>query len=195
MKNTIDYNFYYWGPLLCKFKLSLDELKKLKKLCVKNKKLDMSTDLAGVVDHEYRINSKDLEDIILPYLQVFSNTVYPRFYGRNLDHKIQCNSAWVNYMKPGDFNPPHIHTGCRFSSVIYTKVPSKLKKEQLQFKGTGAGPGGVHFNYGNHAPDIVQSITHWPEEGDFFIFPNSLIHYVASFKTNVERISIAANFV
>ena len=43
-------------------------------------------------------------------------------------------------------------------------------------------------------PILIGSNIIKPETGDFFIFPAMLCHSVASFKSNVERVSIAANF-
>jgi len=36
--------------------------------------------------------------------------------------------------------------------------------------------------------------TFTPEVGDFFIFPSGLAHFVNSFKSKGERISVAVNF-
>ena len=36
--------------------------------------------------------------------------------------------------------------------------------------------------------------AHLPKPGDLFIFPFNLLHYVIPFKSNGERISVAANF-
>ena len=32
-------------------------------------------------------------------------------------------------MKPGEYNPPHIHSNCDLSSVLFISIPEKLKKK------------------------------------------------------------------
>ena len=48
-------------------------------------------------------------------------------------------------MKKGEFNPPHIHPDCDFSSVLYLNIPPGLEKEREQFIGKGYGPGSIIF--------------------------------------------------
>lgn len=195
MTHKINYQFYYWGPLLCKFKLTKDEIKKLIKLCKKDKKLDKTKDLSAVIKHEYEINILEFHKIICPYLSIYYEQIYPNYYGKKPEQKLQCNTAWVNYMAPGEVNPPHVHTGCNFSSVIYLKIPAALKKEKKQFLGTGVGPGAIQFIYGSTSDKAINQVSPEIEEGDFFIFPHNLFHFVTPYKSKGERISIAANFV
>ena len=184
----LPYKFYYWGPLLCKFKVSPEELKQLKKLCKKNKKFDHRKELAGVIENEYTINRHAYQRIISPYLQAYTETIYSGFYGRQLNKLLEVSAVWVNYMKPGECNPPHI------SSSLYIQIPPELKKEQEDYIGRGAGPGAITFNHGYQSDFTINTIHEWPEEGDFYIFPYNLSHFVASYKTKKQRISIAANF-
>ena len=41
--------------------------------------------------------------------------------------------AWVNFMVAGEFNPPHIHSACDFSSVLFIKIPKNLEKENKKW--------------------------------------------------------------
>ena len=63
----------------------------------------------------------DYEKIVKPQLETYK-IVYGNFYNKQI-HSLKATRAWVNYMKAGDFNPPHVHPGCRFSSVIFLKIP------------------------------------------------------------------------
>ena len=103
--------------------------------------------------------------------------------------------AWVNYMGPGEFNPPHIHTSCDFSSVLIVKSTEKLKEEYKKFTGVGGGPGSIAFTYGEVQPHSISSKEFFPEEGDLFIFPATLVHFVYPFMCKEERITISANFI
>jgi len=40
----------------------------------------------------------------------------------------------------------------------------------------------------------ISHINLFPEEGDFYMFPASLTHFVSPFTSKGERISISANF-
>jgi hypothetical protein len=97
-------------------------------------------------------------------------------------------------MVAGEFFPPHIHTGCDFSSVLCVKTTEKLKEEHKKFSGIGAGPGAIEFCYGEFSPYSIASKQHFPEEGDFFIFPAALKHFVTPFISPGERITISADF-
>ena len=175
-----------------KTSITEEQLKDLKKLC--NKKISYRENLAGHIKDEYAINEINYNVIIKPQLNIFKD-VYKSFYNKELK-SIVTKEAWVNYMKAGDFNPPHIHSNCRFSSVIFLQFPKEILKENEQHIGTSTGPGAIEFTYGENQPqDNINSYPIIPKEGDMFIFPSFVTHFVFPFKSkNVERISIAANF-
>ena len=192
-QTRINYNFYYWGPLLLKTKLSSSDLAACTKLCSKNSKF-VNDKLAGVIKHEHSINSDEYSKIINPYLECLRES-FKQWYGKPLDKKITMHVAWVNYMGPGEFNPPHIHTSCDFSSVLIVKSTEKLKEEYKKFTGVGGGPGSIAFTYGEVQPHSISSKEFFPEEGDLFIFPATLVHFVYPFMCKEERITISANFI
>ena len=187
-----DYFFPYFGPLLGCTTVSKEQLKDLKKIC--NKRISNHKNLAGHFKEEWLLDCEKYHKIILPQLQSYKE-LYKKFYNRELA-SIKPTTAWVNHMKAGDFNPPHVHTKCRFSSVLFLKVPKKLKEEANRFEGTGEGPGFISFRYGEDAArDNTNIWAKLPEEGDMFIFPYFMVHWVFPFKTkNIERVSIAANY-
>tara|TARA_R100001129_G_scaffold83606_2_gene56862 strand:- start:1049 stop:1630 length:582 start_codon:yes stop_codon:yes gene_type:complete len=192
----INFFFPYFGPLLVKVTLTKEQLKKLTKIC--NKKTSNHKKLAGHFKDEYLLNTENYEKIIIPQLDIYKK-LYKNFYNKELVF-IETKEAWVNYMKAGDFNPPHIHPGSRFSSVLFLKVPKKLQEEIEQFEGADKkynGPGFLSFRYGEYQPrDVLNLYSTMPKEGDMFIFPSFLSHMVFPFKSkNIERISIAANYI
>jgi len=186
------YNFFYWGPLLFYTKIHSTDLKKCAKLCSK-KASSVSETLAGVIKHEHYISPQSYVKIIDPYFSLFRHA-YERWYGKTLIQKINIESAWVNFMVAGEFNPPHMHTNCDFSSVLFVKIPEALKEEHKKFKGNGGGPGSVAFTYGEDRAYTPNSQYFFPQEGDLFIFPATLTHFVAPFLSKGERISMSANF-
>ena len=191
-KNFTKYNFFYWGPLLFKVKLQLQDLEKCAKLCSK-KSSEVNETLAGVIKHEHYVSPPKYYKIINPYLGAFRHA-YNQWYGKPLTKNFVFTTAWVNFMKAGEFNPPHVHIGCDFSSVLFIKIPEKLKEENKKYVGTSGGPGSISFSYGEEQPSFIVCKSFFPEEGDLFIFPATLTHFVAPFLSKGERISVSANF-
>ena len=186
---------FYWGPMLFKTRMKPDEVQKLLQICNKDKKRDARKDLAGHIEDEFSVDKLELSKIIEPYIKIFMKS-YGQYYGEKcLDLFIK--SAWVNFMKAGEFNPQHIHTHCQFSSVICLSYPEALRQENRTYVGTikNGGPGSLCFAYGEDS--IPHSHTYrpfFPEIGDFFIFPWFLRHSVMPFKSKGERITLAANY-
>tara|TARA_R100000988_G_scaffold103727_1_gene84478 strand:- start:4481 stop:5086 length:606 start_codon:yes stop_codon:yes gene_type:complete len=188
----IEYYHPFFGPFLMQTKITNEEVAAIKKLCVKSKKLDFRKKLAGVIEHEYTINRKEYQKIIKEYLDCYKHG-YQKFHNNTLG-PLTCNSAWVNYMVAGESNPPHTHSSCHFSSVLYLDTPPGLIKENKDYLGSSEGPGAIIFRYGEQRMHNITEHAHLPESGDLFIFPFNLMHYVVPFKSKGERISVAANF-
>ena len=110
--------------------------------------------------------------------------------------KYEVNSLWINYMKSGDFNPPHNHTNADVSFVLYIDVPEKLLQEEREHEGTTDGPGSIEFVISHYLPKhFIGSYSFIPESGHMFIFPSELNHTVSPFKSNVIRTSVAGNLI
>jgi hypothetical protein len=186
-----DYNFYYWGPILFKIKMQQEDLKKCVDLCSK-KSSEVDETLAGVIKHQHYISPTHYSKIINPYLDPF-HQAYRNWYGKNIS-QVNIRSSWVNFMRAGEFNPPHTHLNCDLSSVLFIQIPEGLKEEHQKFIGTGGGPGTLSFTYGEFQPHNISTRVFFPEEGDLFIFPATLTHFVAPFLSKGERISLSANF-
>lgn len=189
----MNYTMLYSGPLLFRTKLSNSDIKKIYSLCIKNKKNLIQDKLAGLIKDEYQImNNKKLQDIIQPYLESFQEAYfnwYVQKFGR-----VEVHAAWVNYMKAGESNPPHIHNDCDFSSVLYLDLPKGLKKESQEYINMGTKPGEICFTFSAPINNYICSHSVLPEVGDFYIFPASLLHSVNPFKSKGERVSVAINF-
>ena len=188
----IPYHFFYWGPLLLRLKLSKEDLEKCAKLCSKESSV-VSDTLAGVIKHQHYVSAIKYCDILLPYFQPFRKS-FKEWYGKPLGKELTMVMAWVNFMKAGEFNPPHVHPRCDFSSVLFIQIPPKLVEENKKFSGTAAGPGGLTFQHGEFQPYSIGQKNFFPEEGDLFLFPATLSHFVAPFTSQGERISMSANF-
>ena len=190
-EEKLNYTIFHWGPLLFRTKIRPEDVKTLKKLCDESNE-DWTDNLAGIIKGEYKIKSEEYTKIITPYLRAYA-VAYKNWYGIKLK-AVETTAAWVNFMKNGESNPPHIHHNCHLSSVLVLDVPDVIKEEQKAWKGTGDGPAALNFFVGNPQNFHVNTFGFKPEAGDFFIFPWNLTHSVSTFKSDATRITVAANF-
>ena len=191
MAKQINYQYYHWGPYLYKTFLEKEEIEKIKKLCSKKSKSYRSK-LAGLIEHEYQIDSEKLISIILPYVDSYMQGAVN--YGGDIPpgNEIKLTSAWVNFMTKFESNPLHTHDQ-DLSFVIFTHIPEELKKENKNNIGQSM-PGAITFVDSIKENNFtISKNTFFPEVGDFFIFPASLHHLVNPFKSEGERISVSGN--
>ena len=194
----VKYQVLQWGPCIVHLKISEDFQKKLLKGAeiARKAKKDFRPHLAGIIKEEYSYEDrKDYVDEIAQFLTVY-DAAYQKW--KSEEYKVKpeyiLNSLWVNYMKKGEYNPPHDHSDY-LSFVIFLKVPEEITKEQDEFVGNSAGPGSLSFLYGegNRQSITYQSVK--PKERDIFIFPAWIKHYVAPFYSDVTRISVSGNIM
>jgi hypothetical protein len=190
----INYNFFHWGPFLYRTTLIKEELKKINNLCSK-KNNDYRKNLAGIIKHEHAIDSKKIFPILFPYFQSYFqafNEHYGQINTKKYGNKIELKSAWVNYMVAGESNPLHIHDD-DLSFVLFTKIPKDLFSEYKKHVG-GTKPGTINFIHSlNTGRYLLNQHTFFPVVGDLFIFPANLHHYVNTFKSKGERVSVSGN--
>jgi hypothetical protein len=196
MNKEIPVTTFNWGPCVIKLKIE----PKFKKLLIDEAKKnteDYKDKLAGILDHETGYTPQSKEKI-LPMLSQYIG-VYDQMYQRyvNKPYEIKpeyiLSALWINHQKPNEFNPPHDHDG-KLSFVIYLSMPKELKKEHQEYQGKSCGPGGIQFIYGEGLRNSISYQSFLPEEGDMFIFPSWLKHWVAPYKSDVIRISVSGNF-
>ncbi len=196
MGSKIDYQILTWGPCVLKLKITDEFFELLKKESEASVKEELSYThrLAGIIQKEYKL--RDLK-IIQPFMKDLVN-IYDQVWDkwRNSDkpskNKYLIKAMWVNYQRQHEFNPPHDHSD-DLSFIVYLKIPEEIKKEYKEYKGKSSGPGGISFIYGEGNRQAITYQAHFPEEKDLFIFPAWLKHYVAPFKSDVERISVSGN--
>ena len=196
MSEQIPISIFNWGPCVVKLKVK-DEFKKLLLDEGKKNNEDYTTKLAGILDKETGY-SPESKNKILPFLSQYIGVydqAYQRYVNKPYDKMPEyvLSALWINYQRPNDFNPPHDHDG-KLSFVIYCSMPKELKKEHEDYKGKSCGPGGIQFIYGNGPRDAITYMSFLPEEGDMFIFPAWLKHWVAPYKSDCTRITVSGNF-
>ena len=154
-------------------------------------KLDHSNQLAGKVKQEFLLENKFMEEIkwgeflgkaVKTWLQHDSQKQLKSF------EMIKC---WIVRQFKNEYNPVHHHSG-HVSGVGYLKVPEHLgeisEKKKTNDKGRLTLIHGS-VNLFSKATYVIK-----PEVGDFYLFPNYLMHTVYPFSdTDEERRSISFN--
>ena len=111
---------------------------------------------------------------------------------------IMQKPLWVNYMKAGEWNPSHNHTG-DISCVTYLKVPKEISEENVKGEHTKVSntpsAGRIEFQFGNVGMKYSSGgYIRTPEEKKIFFFPAALSHMVYPFQADAERVSMSVNF-
>ena len=195
-KVKIEVSTYNWGPCVVKVKI-LDDFKKVLLEEAKKNEEDYASKLAGQIRKETGYSEESRGKIIpylSPYLGVY-DVAFQRYQNKKYEFgkpEYALTALWCNYQRQYEFNPPHDHDG-KLSFVIYLSIPDPLKKENKEYKGRSCGPGGIQFLYGEGTRDCITYMSYFPEEGDMFIFPAWLKHWVSPFNTDCVRVSVSGN--
>ena len=200
MVNQINHRYLHFGPVIGGIRCNADLCKELLDRGHKTTRSHVKN-LAGHLDKENIFENNDkqwfvdnFQNYFIPYFKKLQDVSDPNFYYGIPPYKeVWLSNLWINFMKKGEFNPPHSHDG-DFSFVLYLQVPKELAEEDKKFKGQGTGPGIISFMYGEEQKGIrtAQGIT--PALNELWIFPATLKHTVPPFKSDVERISISGNW-
>ena len=193
----VSFEYYYWGPLLWRSKVSLDFCDQLRQQGAQLT-APLNDHLASIIDnvkiYTSREDRKFLVDNIAPYLESYME--FSKTWFNKQDKKIpelELVRHWINFQKPTEFNPEHTHGG-DLSFVIYLDIPESIKTENEAYTGTSAGPGAIVFRYGEDNDWAASTQDFLPVKGDIFIFPAKLSHTVFPYKAHGERVSVAGNF-
>ena len=200
MVKQINHRYFLFGPVIGGVKCDDDLCKELLNRGRKTTKSHVQY-LAGHLDKENVFDKNDrqwfvenFQDYFIPYFKKLQDISDPNFYYGIPPYKeIWLSNLWINFMKKGEFNPPHGHDG-DFSFVLYLQVPKELEEENKKFKGQGTGPGIISFMYGEEQKGIRTAHGVTPALNELWIFPAILKHTVPPFKSDVERISISGNW-
>ena len=191
--------FRPFGPSIAKTKMPKNLIDKLNnyidetiKIEEKIKKLDHGSQLAGDVTQEFILEKNFVEDV--GWMKFLSNSVYEWIKNDSAREikEFKLISTWVVRQFKNEYNPIHTHSG-HISGVGYLKVPKNLGGTIQKNKKNNLG-GHLNFVYGTKMFLNTSTLTIKPEVGDFYFFPNYLMHLVYPFKdTDEERRSISFN--
>ena len=196
-KEKVTVDMFNWGPCVVRMTIS-EEFRKLLLDEARKNKDDYTGKLAGQIEKETGY-SEESKAKILPFIANCLG-VYDQAWRsftkkkRDKENEYVMSALWINYQKQNEFNPPHDHDGA-LSFVIYLQIPEELKEENKNYKGLSAGPGGLTFIYGETEDRCITNHSVFPEEGDMYVFPAWLKHWVYPYQSDCTRVSVSGNVI
>ena len=100
-------------------------------------------------------------------------------------------SCWIVRQFQTEYNPIHYHGG-HISGVGYLKLPKNYGKPFQSTKKKNVN-GNISFIHGSRMFNSSSNVNVEPKLGDFYLFPNYMMHTVYPFYGNEERRSISFN--
>ncbi len=189
-----------FGPSVVKVTLNEDIIKSMNNYVdsiIKDKKksktLDHGHKLAGNVNQEFLLEDEFMIKIRWPELLagvvqkwILSQT------GKQLK-KFTIIKSWIVRQFKNEYNPIHYHSG-DISGVGYLKVPADMGKTSQNEKVNENGNLVLIHGTKQFLSNSIIKIK--PKVGDFYFFPNYLMHTVYPFsETNEERRSVSFNAI
>ena len=159
----------------------------------KSKELDIGERLVGDVTQEFELEQKIMQES--GWGQFLSNCVskWIELETKNKITKFQILKSWVVRQYENEYNPTHWHSG-HISGAGFLKVPSNLGKNKQDKKQISYKGGALQLMHGSRMFLSHSTYNIVPKVGDFYFFPNYLMHAVYPFKySNEERRSISFN--
>ena len=159
----------------------------------KEKELDYGQYLVGDVTQEFKLEKDILEKSGWLNFLAQSASKWIELQTEKKIKKFQLIESWIVRQFENEYNPVHWHSG-HLSGAGFLKVPKNLGSF-IQKKDTKDYPGGMlELIHGSKAFLSNAKFRIKPEIGDFYFFPNYLMHTVYPFKdTKEERRSISFN--
>ena len=200
MSSEINFQFLRpFGPVICKVQMPneiisnlndyVDQIIKDEK---KGKELNHGKNLAGNVQQEFRLEKDFIEK---SKWGIFLSSCTKAWIKQILNQEIskfQLISTWIVRQFQNDYNPIHTHGG-HLSGVGYLKVPKNFGEYHQKDKVNNQN-GKLALVHGSRM--FMQESTYMvtPKVGEFYFFPNYLMHTVYPFSgTDEERRSISFN--
>ena len=200
MSNEIDFKFVRpFGPMICKVTIpekiitSLNEC--VDKIIIdeeKVNKLDYGSNLAGNVEQEFKLEKDFVKSSGWGnFLSACAEVWIQKALNKKIT-KFEIISTWIVRQFENEYNPIHTHGG-HLSGVGYLKVPKKLGEYKQKNKLNNQN-GKLSLIHGSKMFLSDSTFNIIPKVGDFYFFPNYLMHTVYPFSnTSDERRSISFN--
>ena len=193
-------NLRVLGPAILKVKIPDEILNKLNEYIdkiinddSKLKKLNYGEALVGDVTQEFLLEVEFVKSS--GWLEFLGNSckIYAELNEGKKISKFNLLKTWVVRQFQNEYNPTHWHGG-HISGAGFLKVPKSLGQSTQQKKSKKYRGGNLQLIHGARMFTCPSTFNITPEVGDFYLFPNYLMHTVFPFKgTDEERRSISFN--
>ena len=190
--------FRPFGPSVAKIQLSnemIDNLNSHIDKIIENekvsKKLDVGHTLAGNVKQEFYLEPEILKSSGLLNLLASSTKKWIQFSQKMEIKEFNIISSWVVRQFENEYNPVHYHSG-HISGVCYLKLPNDYGKTVQSNKKKNLN-GQLSLIHGSKMFNSESVFEIKPKVGDFYLFPNYLMHTVYPFYGKDERRSLSFN--
>ena len=200
MSTEINFQFIRpFGPMICKVSMPKDIIKGLNDYVdetIKNEKkineLDHGKNLAGNVKQEFKLEKEFIENSKWGYFLSNCAKVWIKKTLNQEITKFQLISSWIVRQFKNEYNPIHTHGG-HLSGVGYLKVPESFGDYEQKTKVANQN-GMLTLIHGSKTFMSESTFSIKPKVGDFYFFPNYLMHSVYPFVgTDDERRSVSFN--
>ena len=189
-----------FGPSVFKVKIPKNILESLNNLVdeilkskEKQEKFDHGNKLVGDVTQEILL---DKEIVTKSGWLNFLSTCVHKWIELETSKKItkfNLNQSWVVRQFENEYNPTHWHTG-HISGAGFLKLPKSFGDHKQKKTNTSYSGGNLQLIHGSKMFMCESTLDIKPEVGDFYFFPNYLMHAVFPFKDSKdERRSISFN--
>ena len=187
-------NFKPFGPSIGITRISQKLINKLNsEFDIKSsyKQTDYSSELASQIKNEVLISKKLVDKSLSKEIKKLVINFLNKENIKNIKD-IKIISLWVVRQFKGEYNPIHYHQG-DISGVGYLKLPNDFG-ETFQGNKKNNFNGKLSLVHGSQMFSCKSTFTITPKVGDFYFFPNYLMHIVYPFyKKDEERRSISFN--
>ena len=203
MENKLQYRLIKkFGPSIFHVRIPEDILKKLNNYVdetikdeQKIKGLDAGKNLVGDVTQEFMLEHGFIKKSGWYAFLSFCVNQWIKLETNKEIKKFEIKNSWVVRQFQNEYNPTHWHGG-HISGAGFLKVPSNMGKHSQKDKNLAYRGGNLQLIHGSRMFLCHSTIDLVPSVGDFYFFPNYLMHTVFPFKdTNEERRSISFNAV
>jgi len=158
----------------------------------KSKELDHASSLAGNVNQEFLLEQEFMKSIRWAEFLASACSQWVLTDQRRRIQSFSIIRSWIVRQFKHEYNPVHFHNG-HISGVGYLKVPSFLGDASHEKKKINNN-GRLVLIHGTKNLFSEPTYTIKPEVGDFYMFPNYLLHTVYPFyDTDDERRSVSFN--
>ena len=159
----------------------------------KSKDLDHGKALAGDVTQEIKLEKDFAEKVGWIDFLKKGTSAWIAFAAKKKITKFELISSWAIRQFKNEYNPLHWHGG-HISGVGYLKVPKTLGNPIQKESKTENSNGHLELIHGSRMFLSNSSIKFKPEVGNFYFFPNYMMHAVYPFTgSDEERRSISFN--